>query len=516
MKRIGFVGLALVGLGLIALALVAFPAASVTAQGDSTPVPFGDLINPPGGDGGGNGGLVIPTATSAGGGFVIPTATPASGGLVIPTATPGGASTGAFPPMSDEQLRALNLQPEDVPAQFAANAEWGTEDIAAVIQQLRDAGLEDAANTFEQAYTQYGWTHSVTVDYKACEPSLPISGISSSIAQLAGVDEARAFIDSDAIRAIFQLLEQQIEPAPNLHGYRVTIPPDTGECFPKETEYGVLFEYWGTLVWVSMTANAETDPALVYGLLDQLVPVVVARLDAAAPAPFPPTPVPAPLGAAQPPLQPPTQPPSLLPTQAPAQPPSVANVALPDLEQLMPSLTDLGLPAPPFQYNASVSGTFTLEQMVATLQGFGLAELANAVQQAGQRDGMVGQVVGVWDTGDQCPDTVGLSLEVDLTLFQTPQGALSYMNDKGIQQAWLNTGVFTSFQPHGDGLLASGTLSGHRCGAVQIYSLVVPQGNVLVTASVIGNVQASQNELVSALELLASYMQDQLSGIGVR
>ena len=182
----------------------------------------------------------------------------------------------------------------------------------------------------------------------------------------------------------------------------------------------------------------------------------------------------------------------------------------------MPSLTDLGLPSPPFQYNMETSGVFTLDQIVSLLQSYGLNELANATQQAGQRDGMIGEVIGVWDTGDQCPDTVGLSLEVDLTLFQTAEGALSNMNDKGLQQAWINTGLFNSFQPHGNGVLASGISSYHRCGTVQLYTLVVPHGNVLITASVIGNEQASQDDLLSVLELLVQYMEEQLSGIGVR
>ncbi len=489
MKKVGFVGLTLLGLALVTLALVAFPATSVTAQGDSTPVPFGDLINPPAGDGGG--GLVIPTATPAGGGFVIPTATPAGGsGFVIPTATPAGVV--AAPQLSEDQLRALNLQPGDVPAPYSNNPNEDDTDIAQVVQQARDAGYADFADSLEQLSQKFGWTNAISLYYSACDPALPITEISSEIAPLASAEAAAAFIDDPDVHALFEVLQEQFEPVPTMHAYYVTAPPDEGKCFSQEIKYGIVFDYQNLMVWLSMTANAETDPALVRGLLDQLVPVMQARLQAAMPAEQ--------VGPSAPP---------------PAQPPSVVNVTLDDLGKLMPSLNDLGLPAPPFQYNPESSGMYTLDDMIALLQNYGLTELANAMQTAGQRDGLVGEIIGVWDTGEECPDTVGLSVEVDLTLFQTPEGALAYLNDPGIQQAWINTGLVSTFQPHGDGVLASGTSTQHRCGTVQLYTLVVPQGRVLVTASAIGNADASQDDLVSALEMLVQYMQQQIADAGI-
>ena len=500
----------LFGIGTTALALIAvlalLPTAGIAgAQGGPTPTvaPLGNLI--------------IPTATPAasnqgGGGLLIPTATPGQGGgggFMIPTSTPGAAQAGpAIPVLDDKGLTALNLQPADVPGDFAANQSIEPFDTQTILDQLRTGGYTDLANQFEQVATTYGWKHSIGVTYTSCQPNVPISEIYSEIGQLGGVNEARRFFDDPQVLQLLTAFGYDLKAAGSVHGWRGQLAPQAGACFAQETEHILFFEYWGVFVTLTMTADANTDPALVQGLLDQLAPVIVAKIDALAGTPFPATPVP---GAA---VQQPNNPPLATPLP-PANPPVGAGLTLADLEKLMPTQDFLGLPADTFSFDASLSGTFTLDQIVANLNSLGLTELANAGDQAGKRDGQIGMVGYVWDTGDACPNTAAYSLEIDLTLFQTPQGAINNMNDRAIQQAWINTGVVSSFTPSGSGVLASGTFS-NQCGQVALLDLIIPQGRAQIAVSAIFPVTTDSQQILPALQTMSDYMVQQVAQAGAQ
>ncbi len=494
----------LIGVGTTALALVAMLALLPTAgaQGGPTPTvaPLGNLI--------------IPTATPAasnqgGGGLLIPTATPAQGGggggFTIPTSTPGAAQAGpAIPVLDDSGLTAINLQPADVPGDFAANQSIDTYDTQTMLSGLRDGGYTDLANQFEQIATTYGWTKSIGVTYTSCQPNVPISEIYSEIGQLGSADLARRFFDDPNVLQLLSSFGYDLKDAGTVHGWRGQLAPQAGACFAQETEHVLFFEYWGIFVTLTMTADANTDPALVQGLLDQLAPVVTSKIDAMASSPFPPTPVP---GAA---VQQPNNP---IPTQAPpppVNPPAGAGLTLADLEKLMPTQDFLGLPADTFSFDQSLSGSFTLDQLVTNLNGLGLTELANITDQAGKRDGQVGMVGYVWDTGNACPNTAAYSLEIDLTLFQTPEGAVNNMNDRTIQQAWINTGVVSSFTPSGNGVLASGTFS-NQCGQVGLLNLIVTEGRTQVAVAAIFPTSTDSQQILSALQTMNDYMVQQVA-----
>ncbi|MBI5960686.1 MAG: hypothetical protein HY866_18250 [Chloroflexi bacterium] len=438
-------------------------------------------------------------ATPTSSGFMIPTSTAASssglGGLVIPTSTPAESGGAALPPLTAPQLQALGLQPGDVPADFAAQPQVETFVADEMVAAIRAQGYAETADQLQQIVTTYGWDQSIGTTYSACVPTLPVNEIYSEIGQLGSPDAARRFYDDAQVQAFFGALGYTIAPAQNAHGWRVTLPVGTPTCFAQEIEYGLYVEYWGLMIMVTITADANTDPAMINGLLDQLLLVIIARADALPTTPFSPTPVPG-LSA---------QPPAALPTQV-ALPLPTLPATLASIEALLPTQQELGLPAS-FALNQSLSGSFTQDQIVGMFQNLNLTELANATAQAAARDGLIGMVSRVWDTGSQCPtDVNGLSVEIDVNLFESAQGAAAHIKDAAIQQAWLNTGAISDFQTLEKGaVLASGSYQ-HPCGLVTLYNLLVPHGRFVVTVSAIGWAEADQQELLETMVTLDGYM----------
>lgn len=510
MKQKLFISTSLIAAALVALALL--PLDMAGAQGDPTATPpaLSDFV--------------IPTSTPAGGGgLAIPTATQGSGGggFTIPTSTPGAPAGPALPPLTDEQLASIPLQPGDVPGDFAASRTPNTLINSELLAQIREQqGPSDLADLWEQLITTYGWDKVVSNRYQSCQPTVPISEIYSEVSQLKNPDAARAFVNDPGVQTFLNALGYSLTPDQTLHGWRITLPGE-GECFAEEMEYAVAFEYWGTILWISMTADANTDPGLVNGLLDQVIPVVIGHVDALAPSPFPATPVPGDSPAPTPIAAAPTEEP--LPTATPtatatlAPPPTEAGGAtIADIDAIMPTIQELGLPTPTFALNQQLSGTYTLDQLVTLTANSGQAGVAAAVQAAGQRNGFIGQVTRVWDTGSACPDTVGLSIEVDVALMQTAQGAQDYVADTGIQGAWAATGLYTSFTPSGGGILASGMSGLHPCGNVQLYAKYLAHGRFVILASVIGNAQANREDILSALDILVQFMTGKIDEAGLQ
>jgi hypothetical protein len=276
------------------------------------------------------------------------------------------------------------------------------------------------------------------------------------------------------------------------------------------------------LLTVSMTADANTDPTLVQNLVNQLAPVLVGHADKMASAPFPPTPIPQAAAVSAPtqaPILPlPTQTTLPLATQPPLPTPVAAGATLADVEQAMPTIEEVGLPSTTFSLDQALSGTFTTDQLVAQVQGLGLTQLATAMSQAWQRNGAIGEAIRVWDTGTACPNTVGLSVEVEVALFQTAQGATNNMNDPALQQAWIATGIISDFSPSGDGLLAHGTIQ-HACGTVQYYNKIVAHGRFTVAVSAIANPSATSEDIqtvLTAIDTLSGYVIQKLDDAGLQ
>lgn len=495
---------------LILLALMALSIQSVAAESlfQTDPTPGGGLSN-----------FVIPTTTpGGGGGFDIPTVTPGGGGgFVIPTSTSVGSQPpgGGLPQLTENDLEGLNLQSGEVPAEFAQNRNVNAFTLEETVAQIQAAGATDLAKQLQEIGQTYGWVYSKGISYNACQPSVPVSEIYSEVAQLASPEVARRFHDDPKAQNVFTQLGYTITPATSVHGWMAIGAPEEGECFAQEKEYTLTFEYWGMLIVVSLEVNADTDPALVSGLLDQLAATMVAHVNAIAPAPFPATPIPAvvnvpPVPAtAVSPLIVPTQAagPAIKPTSAGLPTISTGGAQLADLAKVMPTIDEVGLPQPTFALNQQYSGTVTFEQMVTVLQNAQLYDMANALQQAGSKNGLIGQEARVWDTGSSCPQTIGLSVEIDVSLYQTAQGAQAQLVDPGMQQAWIGTGLVSSFQQDGNGILSIGSNPVHPCGAAPIVGKSIVHGRFLISLVLIINPLASQQEIQSILSAIDPQLQ---------
>lgn len=465
-------------------------------------------------------------------------ATPTPGGLgsgltqglgqptAAPVATEPGPVIGGVPALSDADLEALNLAPGDVPAAFAANRAVESFSVSAVIEQLR-AAAPALADTMQALSDEYGWTHSVQVSYTACEPTVPVTSIASEVAPMGGPEQARAFIDDPRVEALYAALGYTIvapSSAVPVHGLIMTISNPVPDCFPAETEYSLGFDHQGMLFNLSLTVHAETDRTLVEDLFAQLVPMITAKLDAldvtalptqAAPTTVAPTqaalPTTAPQATPKPPLG------GLLfgATAAPSE--AVDDTAtLERIDAIMPTIEELALPQPPFALDEPLSGITTLDELVANAQSSGFTELAAATRAAGSATGLAGEVIRLWNVGDQCPNTPGLSVESNVGVFPSAQAALTYLADEGIRQAWLNTGIFTSYEIEGGVITARGALPDYGgCGPAAIYGQVITHGRFTITAVVIAASSANEADMVSAVETLNRYVASKLDTAGI-
>ena len=498
------------GVGMLAgiLALTALPVGIADALQQATPTP------------GGLGGFAIPTATPDGG----PAPTEA-----LPTEAPT-AEPGALPQLDAAALEALDLSTEDVPAEFAANREVSTYNLPDLIEQIRPSSAE-LADMMQALSDEYAWLTSVGVAYTACDQNIPVSKIYSEIGQMGSVELARAFIDDPRVPQVYQMVGYTTEPAnlAGVHGWLTSIPVDA-TCFESEIEYNLNFDYQGLLISVSVTVNAQTDMSLVESLLSQISPLIVDKVDALSPTGFEPTPVgeipAAPTEVAVQPTTPPqpTSPPQATPkpttsgllfgaTATPAGSSSTDPV-LQQIDAVMPTIEELALPQPPFVLNTDLTGIFTADELVADLQSAGLTELATAVQQAAVANNLGGEVTYLWDTGSDCPTTAGLSVESDVAVFDTAAHAQAYLADAAIRQAWLNTGVFQTYDITNGVLTAQGTIQ-NQCGNVTLYAQVINSGRFNLTALLIAYSSASESDMQNVVDTLNQFVLQKMTAAGI-
>lgn len=498
----------------LALALVSLPPGIAGALQNATPTPYSGFViatsTPAGGttDGGG-GGLLIPTATpSGGGGFTIATSTPSSG----PTG-PG------LPQLSEEQLKSLLLQPEDVPVEFIASPDATTTILADVVTQLNDSGATDFANVVQHLIDAYGWTAMYDVTYDACVQNIPVEEIYSAVGQTSSPEAARALLEDQQFLGMVQQDGSILEPATNVHGYLHRNEDAAAICLEDGIEYGLNFEYWGLLITVSMIADANTDPAMIQGLLDQLAAIVISKVDQLAGTPFPPTPTP---GAASVVVAPTaTQGGFLLPTQAsqPTQAPLPTQALVPqgptlaDVDAVMPTTEELGLQG--YVVDQQLSQAFTVQSLAAYLTSVNLADLANVITQLSGQYGLLGQATRGWSAADTCPVQGALSLEIDVAVFTSDQSPAAYMLAPQLLQEYQALGIQTQ-QTTDNGLLSVFSYAHPQCGAVTIYTKSITFGHMLISTGATTYSNATQQEVVSVLDLSNQFVVQKLQAAGLQ
>ena len=381
-----------------------------------------------------------------------------------------------------------------MPAAFAANRTVETFVSADTVAQIAEYS-QDLADDFETLAAIYGWDKSIGVTYAACQPDLPINEIYSEAIQLPSADMARAFFDDPEAEDVFASLGYTIEPATSVHGWLLTVGPFEGTCFPQETTYSLNFDYWGLMLSVSMTANADTDPALVTSLLDQLAPVLIAHADALATSPFPATPVP---GAAQPITVP--------PTWTPAAPVSTAPT-LSEIERLMPSAEEMGLSSADYTLNADSASP--IPPSSGCLAGGMACRTANALAQNAAQNGMIGQVSRVWDTGTTCPPDSDFARD-RCHIVRDSRRRPGLLADRAYLQARA-----TSAKPEqSGGALVSSMATPPSGGNMMTYAKTVP-GRFLVASSVIVYQDIRRDEVLPILDMVNQFMIDKLTQAGL-
>ncbi|MBN2303147.1 MAG: toll/interleukin-1 receptor domain-containing protein [Anaerolineae bacterium] len=188
---------------------------------------------------------------------------------------------------------------------------------------------------------------------------------------------------------------------------------------------------------------------------------------------------------------------------------------LEDLDTIMPTMQEAGLSSPPFVLNTQFSGIRPPDLGGEVGRDVGLGAVVDASEAAAERDGYRGQVARSWDTGTACPDSEHQGLQINISLFDTPEGAVRYMNDTGIQQAWLDSGIYITFEPQENGILATGGWPAHWCGPVVFYQIFRTHGRFQVAAQSTGRADADPAMLIAEADLLVRYMIQKIDQAGM-
>ena len=186
-----------------------------------------------------------------------------------------------------------------------------------------------------------------------------------------------------------------------------------------------------------------------------------------------------------------------------------ASLTLDNLERVLPTADDVTLPAGTYLPNQDVSRIFTLNDIVMSYRSLNLTALADALSEAGTTHGKtLGKGVRLWEPIEDCPSIYGISIEIDVALFQNAEGPTGYMANPVFQQAWIGTGLLSRFEPQPDGsMLVYGFLpSNHHCGPAKIIERMVALDRVLVTTAMTTYQEvtdADALEIVDAVSMFA-------------
>ncbi len=329
-------------------------------------------------------------------------------------------------------------------------------------QHTRDRAASALAERLATLRNTYEWHSATGVEFNTCASHADVGSIAVELSQLPSAQLARNFIDDPAVRGYYRAQGFVVSTVEDVHGWALTSgEPKTGICYAQEYDVQLFFDHRGLLFRLQATANAA-DPAAARKALETLLPELVGRVDA---------------------LDVFTQEPSPTPTPQPVARLLTDAVTLDGLDLYLPSVRDWDLSASYFTTHDE-SRRFELNELVAFYRDLGITTLADAIDRAGRRYGLIGQEVRVWKPDEDCPAAPNpVRLEVDLALFERPAGAEAYMQDPTVQAAWQSTGLLTEFENEMGTVYAFGQV-GHACGTMQIVQKSIPFERLLLTLSV--------------------------------
>jgi hypothetical protein len=385
--------------------------------------------------------------------------------------------------LTDDQLQGLLTRSDELPEAVKGSApSTARADMRLGLADMMKAWPE-AANRFQQILDYYSWHTGAAIRFDACPLHRSVDMVQVEVYQLPSTSAARSLVDDPALHGFFTVLGAEPTPADNLHGwYLSSVPMTNGECYPDEFQNLLVFDYWGLIFVIEADTQSTADPGLARSLMEPLAVPLIARVDALNQAAFTPTPIPA--------------------EQVRLM---TETTRLADLGAYMPTLTEIGVTGTTHTLNGQFSHSYTLDQIVENYRGLNTG-LADAIAQAGRTYGLNGQEVRLWDTGSACPSILGLSIEVDVALFERPAGAEAYMNDANLQQAWASTGLLTTFTPESDGILMLGQIPGHHCGPIRVVGKMVPFERLLITVVVNAYQDVEQQQVIDILKDTATFI----------
>jgi hypothetical protein len=344
-----------------------------------------------------------------------------------------------------------------------------------------------------------------------------VSRIASEISEFESPTVSQAWIDDPAVTEFFTAFGITVTPAQDLHGFFTMAPASDATCFQTTVTYGLSFDYQQFMIALYIDVDAVTDPTMVQGLLLQLVPLITTRIDAISGISLPvdttkPTATPA-AGLTT----------ALLPGVAPNTPTTTTSTEPPtfaDLESVVPDasdlLTALGIPDSPLRYDAASSAQITSGELVDLYTQVGFTPMADVYETVGADTGLIGNMLSTWNT-TECPTPPIYLLETHFTIFETPEGAIEFMNNADYAAAWMLVGA--TFEDHTlngvDGKLLTLSNITHACGDTSVLNLYIPHGHVLLIVGVTVPVGVEADATLG-LEGFATYMIQRLDAAGIQ
>lgn len=187
------------------------------------------------------------------------------------------------------------------------------------------------------------------------------------------------------------------------------------------------------------------------------------------------------------------------------------GVSMADIEQnLTPGVVDriklvmaeLGVFPQRFALNAELSGANALEDIVASVQGTAVSGVADAMA----NNGLVGQVVYVWDTGATCADPSYYALQADFNLFASAEGAQTFLTDTLYRETMQSVGM--TFEDTATGVLAA-TDTTHACGPATRYIKLATSGRFVIMTQVVVIQGANRDDVLAPLNTFSQQMIDE-------
>ncbi|MCD4685529.1 MAG: hypothetical protein K8S97_06300, partial [Anaerolineae bacterium] len=344
-------------------------------------------------------------------------------------------STLELPRLTQTQFLSLLLAPEDLPAPYsqAQNVEpFIPEDLSVTERELATEIGADASLRFSTIRSTYNWQPDYAIEFSTCTLGQDVAAIGVEISQLASSADARAFIDDPLVRGFFQAIGYTLTEADAVHGWYLTpTTPFEGDCFAQgEWNTGIFFEYWGMLFLTSVKVSADASPDLGHAIsldLTQQLMQGVEALDVMTGINIPPTPVP----------------PGMTFEQL-----ITADLDAVNLTFMIPSSARWTTLYNNYTSDPDESLSVTLAELIDFYRTAGTAaasQLAGEIDHTGRRMGLIAREVRVFKPDTDCPNDEPARIDVTVSLFERPTGAIAYMQDAGIQAAWRGTGLFNTF-----------------------------------------------------------------------